>query len=39
MSFFKNIMAAGALAVSAIAAQAGQAPKYIFYYIGDGMGM
>ncbi len=39
MSFFKNIMAAGALAVSALAAQAGQAPKYIFYYIGDGMGM
>ena len=39
MSFFKNIMAAGALAVSALAAQAGQAPKYIFYYIGDGLGM
>ena len=31
-------MAAGALAIAAISAQA-QAPKYIFYYIGDGMGM
>jgi len=31
-------MAACALALAAIAAQA-QTPKYIFYYIGDGMGM
>ena len=39
MKHFKQLlMAACMLAVAAIAAQA-QAPKYIFYFIGDGMGM
>ncbi|MDE6160094.1 MAG: alkaline phosphatase, partial [Muribaculaceae bacterium] len=39
MTHFKQLlMAAGMLAVAAIGAQA-QAPKYIFYFIGDGMGM
>lgn len=38
MKIFKNILAALALVVAAGSAQA-QTPKYIFYYIGDGMGM
>lgn len=38
MKHFKNILAAATLAIAAISAQA-QTPKYIFYYIGDGMGM
>ncbi|MDE6136257.1 MAG: alkaline phosphatase [Muribaculaceae bacterium] len=38
MKHFKNILAAAAIALAAISADA-QTPKYIFYYIGDGMGM
>ena len=35
----KNLIAAAVLAMAALPATAEQAPKYIFYYIGDGMGM
>ena len=38
MKHFKSIIAAAALALATLGAQA-QTPKYIFYYIGDGMGM
>lgn len=35
----RHIFAAAALAMCASAAQAEQAPRYIFYFIGDGMGV
>ena len=38
MKHLKLFLAAGAVAAAALGAQA-QTPKYIFYYIGDGMGM
>lgn len=38
MKHLKSILAAATIAIAALSAQA-QTPKYIFYYIGDGMGM
>lgn len=35
----KHIFASAVLAASALAVSAADAPKYIFYYIGDGMGL
>ena len=38
MCFFKNIMAAGALAVAALAAAAGVGAEDIFFFFREGLG-
>lgn len=38
MNYFKSLLGAAAIALTSLAASAQDAPKYIFYFIGDGMG-